>query len=195
MINENNRVTIVGQVGVIEFSHSFKGENFYRAWVSIHRLSDTVDTVPVIVPELLLELRQVGPDCNVCIEGQYRQRNTGRKSDLYVFANEISLCCEIDSNKILLNGYIGKQPIYRQTPTGREITDTIMAVNRPNKKADYIPCIFWGRNAERVSILPVGSHLILEGRIQSREYQKQLNGQFYTLTAYEVSISMIDIKL
>jgi len=28
MINENNRVTIVGQVGVIEFSHSFKGENF-----------------------------------------------------------------------------------------------------------------------------------------------------------------------
>jgi len=189
MINNNNRVTIVGQVIEMEFSHEFRGENFYRVWVCTGRLSGIVDTLPVIISELLLELRQVGLGCSIQVNGQYRSRNKDHKLSLYVFATEISLCCNMEENRIILNGYICKQPIYRQTPSGREITDTMLAVHRPNKKSDYIPIICWGRNALYTSTLSVATNLIIEGRIQSREYQKEINGQCIIKTAFEVSVS------
>ena len=56
-------------------------------------------------------------------------------------------------NRIILQGYLCKEPIYRETPLGREITDLLLAVNRPYGKSDYIPCICWGRNARYASKL------------------------------------------
>lgn len=47
-----------------------------------------------------------------------------------------------------------------------------MAVNRPYGKSDYIPCICWGRNARYASAFAVGGHVLIWGRIQSREYVK-----------------------
>lgn len=42
-------------------------------------------------------------------------------------------------------------------------------------KSDYIPCIAWGRNAAYAESLDVGTKLMLEGRLQSREYKKKLD--------------------
>ena len=96
-------------------------------------------------------------------------------------------------NDIYLDGFICKKPIYRTTPFGREITDILLAVNRPYNKSDYIPCIAWGRNARYCENLLVGDHLKIWGRVQSREYQKKLNnGKVETKTAFEVSISKLD---
>ena len=58
-----------------------------------------------------------------------------------------------DPNSIFLDGYICKSPIYRKTPLGREITDLLVAINRPYNKSDYIPSIVWGRNAKFAKIL------------------------------------------
>ena len=62
--------------------------------------------------------------------------------------------------------------------------------NRNYDKSDYIPCIAWGRNAQFVNKLQVGTKLEIEGRIQSREYNKHYEGADLpvTKTAYEVSI-------
>lgn len=99
-----------------------------------------------------------------------------------------------DENFIFLDGYICKLPTYRETPLGREIADILLAVNRPYGKSDYIPCIAWGRNARFVSSLEVGTRLQIEGRIQSREYQKQIYDEEYeTRTAYEVSVSKLTV--
>lgn len=61
-------------------------------------------------------------------------------------------------------------------------------------KSDYIPCVVWGRNAVYTSGLPVGTHLKLTGRIQSRGYVKMYeDGTEEQRTAYEVSVSKINV--
>jgi primosomal replication protein N len=136
----------------------------------------------------------------VSISGQFRSYNKltdGRsKLMLTVFVRDISEECGDDKNpnQIDLVGYICKDPIYRTTPFRREICDVLVAVNRAYNKSDYIPCIAWGRNARFVSGLSVGTKITLSGRIQSREYQKQLlNGETDTRTAYEISVNRIGL--
>lgn len=92
-------------------------------------------------------------------------------------------------NQIFLNGYICKEPTYRETPMGRSISDICLAVNRPYSRSDYLPCIFWGNNAKIVSRLPVGCQIQLWGRIQSRAYFKKTGQGVEERTAYEVSVS------
>lgn len=105
-------------------------------------------------------------------------------------------------NKVELGGYICKPPVCRKTPLGREVADILLAVNNPYFKSYYIPCICWGRNANYAGGLAVGTRIQIEGRIQSREYNKRLyNGMhdgnieaavYETRTAYEVSVNKIE---
>ena len=98
-------------------------------------------------------------------------------------------------NEVKLIGYLCKQPTYRTTPFGREITDLLIAVNRTYNKSDYIPCIAWGRNAKYSSYLNVGDKVNISGRIQSREYQKKISeDEVEAKTAYEVSTSKISLR-
>lgn len=97
------------------------------------------------------------------------------------------------TNQIFLDGYICKPPVYRRTPLGREIADILLAVNRPYGKSDYIPCTSWGRNARYVSGLEVGARVRAWGRVQSREYVKQLSEtECEKRIAYEVSVSRLE---
>ena len=114
---------------------------------------------------------------------------------LTVFVRELT---SVDTNKnpnvINLKGFLCKEPIFRTTPFKREITDILLAVNRAYNKSDYIPCIAWGRNARFVKDLPVGTKLNIEGRIQSREYQKKLSDdEVINKIAYEISVSKVSI--
>ena len=114
-----------------------------------------------------------------------------------VFANELfrleSGTFE-DKNEIYLDGFVCKKPVYRTTPLGREITDIIVAVNRSYNRCDYIPCIAWGRNARFAEKLEIGSQVKIEGRIQSREYEKCIEGseEPEIRTVYEVSANKIE---
>jgi len=95
---------------------------------------------------------------------------------------------------LYLNGYICKEPVYRTTPFGREITDILLAVNRSYNKSDYIPIIAWGRNARFAKNLQIGDNVKLWGRIQSRNYQKRVSDdEVITKTAYEVSINRMEL--
>ena len=102
---------------------------------------------------------------------------------------------EIDGskvNQVYLEGYVVKPPIYRNTPLGREIADLLIAVNRSYGRSDYIPCICWGRNARNTSTFEVGDHVLLHGRIQSREYMKRISeNESEKRIAYEVSVSAV----
>ena len=92
-----------------------------------------------------------------------------------------------------LTGVVCKEPVYRRTPLGREICDVMLAVNRPYHRADYIPCIFWGRTASEIAACSVGSAIGLTGRLQSREYVKMLESGSENRTAYEVSVMTAEI--
>ncbi len=200
---ENNQVTIMGEiVSGFSYSHEIFGEGFYMMDVRCKRLSDSYDTIPIMVSERLMD---VNADCTgelVCVNGQFRSynRHEERKNRLVlsVFARELCFIDEMEesskTNQIFLDGFICKEPIYRKTPLGREIADLLLAVNRPYGKSDYIPCICWGRNARYASNFKVGERCAVWGRIQSREYMKKLDEEnVERRVAFEVSVSKLEL--
>lgn len=199
---ENNRVSIIGEVvSEFEFSHEVFGEGFYLVNVSVNRLSDMVDIIPLMISERLVDVTKDYRGRKIEVSGQFRSYNRHEELKnrlvLSVFVREIEFIEEeteeMKSNQILLDGYICKDPIYRKTPLGREIADLLVAVNRSYGKSDYIPCICWGRNARFAARFEVGVHVQIWGRIQSREYVKRLNeDEVEKRTAYEVSVSKIE---
>lgn len=201
-IIENNQVSIMGKIasGFI-FSHQVYGEGFYLVDLLVKRLSDSEDRIPLMVSERLVDVTQDYEGEYIMVQGQFRSYNRHEEKKnrlvLSVFVRELSFVEEADdsikTNQIFLDGYICKPPVYRKTPLGREIADLLLAVNRPYGKSDYIPCICWGRNARYASAFEVGGHVLLWGRIQSREYIKKLNeNQTEKRTAYEVSVSKLE---
>ena len=184
------------------FSHEIFGEGFYMVDVRVERLSDSIDIIPLMVSERLLDVNGDYKGMYIMVNGQFRSynRHEERKNKLVlsVFAREIEFVDEIGestkSNQIYLDGYICKEPVYRKTPLGREIADLLLAVNRPYGKSDYIPCICWGRNARFASNFEVGARCAVWGRIQSREYMKKLSDeQLEKRVAYEVSVSKLEM--
>lgn len=200
---ENNQVAVMGEiVSDFSFSHEIFGEGFYMVDISVDRLSESTDIIPVMVSERLIDVNEDYKGMKICITGQFRSynRHEERKNRLVlsVFAREIEFVEEIGegtkTNQIFLDGYICKAPIYRKTPLGREIADLLLAVNRPYGKSDYIPCICWGRNARFAGSFEVGSRCAIWGRIQSREYMKKLSEeQLERRIAYEVSVSKLEL--
>lgn len=199
---ENNKISVIGEVLTgFTFSHEVCGEGFYMMDIAVKRLSGQADILPLMVSERLLDVHQDYSGSTIEALGQFRSynRHEGMRNRLMlsIFAREVRFMEEFTdytkTNRIFLDGYICKPPIYRKTPLGREIADILLAVNRPYGKSDYIPCISWGRNAHYASGLEVGDRVRIWGRIQSREYMKQLNGtESEKRIAYEVSISRME---
>lgn len=199
---DNNQVTLSGSIiSPFRFSHEVFGEGFYMFDLSVGRLSECTDVIPVMASERLLNIHedQIGKFAE--INGQFRSYNYHSENRnrllLSVFAREITLSDDESDiakpNSIFLDGYVCKKPVYRKTPLGREISDLLLAVNRPYGKSDYIPCICWGRNARFADSFSVGGHVQLWGRIQSREYQKKISEtETEKRIAYEVSVNKLD---
>lgn len=179
-----------------ELDHSVKDEDFYKFNIKVARLSEQTDTIPVTISKRLVDFYDIKQGSKIALKGQFRSynkmENDKRKLLLFVFVKEV---CEWDDNAnpnyIELDGYICKPVIYRKTPFAREICDVLLAVNRNFNKSDYIPCIAWGNNAKIISGLEVPARIKINGRIQSREYNKKVEGIEIPITkiAYEVSIS------
>jgi single-stranded DNA-binding protein len=91
-----------------------------------------------------------------------------------------------------LNGYICKQPTLRNTPTGKQIADLLVACNFSKDKSAYIPVISWGREARKSGKYIVGTEVKILGRIQSRKYTKIINEAQEEFVAYELSANQID---
>lgn len=211
MIESNNTAYISGVISEeFCYSHEVYGKKFYTSVVDVERNSGVIDRVPIMVSERLADFgslligdggvtdKLVGE--RVYIYGEFRSYNKhdGEHSHLilHLFARKFFCIDDIghDDNSIELDGFICKEPIYRDTPNKHEICDILLIVNRPYGKSDYIPCICWGRNARFASGLEVGTRLKVHGRIQSREYTKKLSDtESETRTAYEVSISKMEV--
>ena len=198
---ENNQVTMRGRIATgFQFCYQYCGEKFYKTQIVVPRLSENVDGIPVMVSDRLVDITKDYVGKFVEIHGQFRSYNcheeTHTRLELFIFALEVNFL-EADTtetaNEIYLDGYICKPPIYRKTPLGREIADLLLAVNRLYGKTDYIPCICWGRNARYASAFEVGGHVLIWGRIQSREYMKRIGeNETERRTAYEVSVSKLE---
>ena len=190
-----NDVLIKGRVATkLKLDYEFENEKFYRFYLHSTRTGGTIDIIPVIVSEKLIDPAADYTNKWMCISGQYRSfySHDGEKTKLllYIFVNRIMENDDkCETNDVLIEGEIAKEPVFRETPNGRLITDLLIAVKRNYSKSDYIPCIAWGRNAIGVSTAKVGTEVRLAGRIQSREYNKDGAKKI----AYELSINLLEV--
>ena len=126
------------------------------------------------------------------VRGEVRTFNNrsgvGSRLVVSVFARELTQEEGEDENVLALSGVLCKPPALRATPLGRTICDMILAINRRYGRADYLPCIAWGSLAYHCGSMKVGDRLALEGRLQSRVYTKEIDGQMQERTAFEVSV-------
>ncbi len=196
----NNKLQLIGTI-VKEpvYTHEVFGEGFYETVISVPRLSEQKDLIPITISDRLLSRYEVKVGDKINVVGQFSSyyKLEGEKAKLMLtsFVRDVHLEDEGQSPNIIeITGFICKPPIYRTTPFKREICDVLIAVNRAYNKSDYIPCIMWGRNARFVQNMKVGDKLSVVGRIQSRTYVKNLgNDNTEERIAYEVSVSKINI--
>lgn len=187
-----NQITVRGQlIELPEFSHENHGKRFYRFSLDIPRLSGNADRLPIVVEERILDTIDLSGGSMLTVNGQVRSHNTrsgsGRHLLIFIFASSITAENGEPCNNVILEGPLCKEPIYRRTPLGREICDAMLAVPRTFRRADYLPCIFWGRTAEEISCCHTGDRIRIEGRLQSRTYTKHTEEGAVERVAYEVS--------
>ena len=187
-----NKITLRGDLlGMPEFSHDNHGKKFYRFFLEVERLSGALDTLPVIAELGVLEQIDLSAGSRLRVEGQVRSHNvtddTGRHLLIFVFASEIFAEEGPAINALRLSGTVCREPTYRRTPLGREICDVMLAVPRAFRRADYLPCILWGRMAQLASECHTRDSIAIEGRLQSRVYNKYVDDRLTERTAYEIS--------
>lgn len=187
-----NQITLRGSlVSLPQFSHENHERRFFRFFLEVPRLSGAVDTLPIIAEEGVLNAMDLSNGEMLTVTGQIRSHNTRSdgKRHLLIFVFAQSIVCEDGEplNEVLLEGAICREPTYRRTPLGREICDVMLAVPRAFRRADYLPCILWGRTALEASQCHTKDRLRISGRLQSRIYTKVTDGGSEERTAYEIS--------
>ena len=193
-----NQVTLRGTLASApRFSHENHGKRFFRFYLDVPRLSSAVDTLPIGAPETLLESTPLEEGSLLSLTGQVRSHNL--RSDgqrhllIFVFASSLALQDGEPANQVTLEGFLCREPTYRRTPLGREICDVMLAVPRAFQRADYLPCILWGRTAQEVSRCHTRDSLRVNGRLQSRIYTKVTEEGSLQKTAYEISALTAEI--
>ena len=85
-------------------------------------------------------------------------------------------------NKVILVGRLARDPDVRYTQSGKATASFALAVNRrvgqgKEQQADFIPIVAWEKLAEIAgNNLMKGSQILVEGRMQIRNYEDK-NGQ------------------
>ena len=198
MEHTNNQITLRGTLaGLPEFSHENHGRRFYRFYLEVPRLSGAVDILPIIAEEKILNEMDLSGGGMLTVHGQVRTHNSRidgvRRLLIFVYAIGIEAEDGDPINNVILEGLICKEPVYRRTPLGREICDVMLAVPRGFSRADYLPCILWGRTAQEIAALSVRDGVRIVGRLQSRIYNKVTEDGIQERTAYEVSALTAEI--
>ena len=193
-----NTITLRGALESLpQFSHENHGLKFYRFTLEVPRLSGAVDLLPVVAEEQILGAIDPTAGEMLTVTGQIRSHNQRfdgvRRLMIFVFAATITVEDGEPINDVILEGPLCKEPIFRRTPLGREICDAMLAVPRPFRRADYLPCILWGRTAQEVSVCHVRDRIRIYGRLQSRIYTKLTEEGPIDRTAYEISALTAEI--
>ena len=192
MEHSTNTVILRGELAALpEYSHENHGRRFYRFFLDVPRLSGTVDRLPVIAEEPLIQNIDPCGGEMLTVTGQVRSHNCRlegiRRLLIFVYAQSVTAEDGEALNEVILEGPLCREPTYRRTPLGREICDAMLAVPRGFRRADYLPCILWGRTAQELSQCCVRDRVRICGRLQSRLYTKQTPEGPVERTAYEIS--------
>ena len=165
-----NQITLRGSLLALPyFSHENHGKRFFRFTLEVPRLSGTVDLLPIVAEERILNTLDLSGGEMLTVQGQIRSHNVREEGvrHLLIFVFAASIVCEDGEpiNDVCIEGPLCREPTYRRTPLGREICDVMLAVPRAYHRADYLPCILWGRTAHEVSQCRTSDRIRICGRL------------------------------
>lgn len=192
-----NQITLRGtMLSLPAFSHENHGKKFFRFTLEVPRLSGTADLLPIVAEQSIVDAIDPCGGQMLTVTGQVRShnvRNNGvRHLLIFVFAASIVAEDGEPINDLIVEGPLCREPTYRRTPLGREICDVMLAVPRAFRRADYLPCILWGRVAQQAAQCHTRDVVRIYGRLQSRNYTKITEEGTQERTAYEISALTAD---
>lgn len=90
-----------------------------------------------------------------------------------------------DLNKVLITGRLGGDPQTRSTPQGSTVASFDVASNhswrtadgRPKEHTEWFHVVAWNRLADVCAQLRHGSHVYIEGCLQTHHWNDQASGQ------------------
>ena len=93
-------------------------------------------------------------------------------------------------NKAIILGNLGKDPEVKFTTSGQAVCNFSVATNekwtdkktgQAQERTEWHRCVVWGKSAENCGqYLKKGSSVFIEGRIQTREYEKDGQKRYTT---------------
>nr|DAK63680.1 MAG TPA: Single strand binding protein [Caudoviricetes sp.] len=104
-------------------------------------------------------------------------------------------------NRVVLVGRLTKDPEFRTTPSGVEVSTFTLAVNRTftnaqgEREADFINVVVFRKQAKNVNdYLSKGSLAGVDGRIQSRNYENKEGQRVFVTEVVADSVQFMDSK-
>ncbi len=204
MENKKNVVGLAGRIaGEIEKQPDIYGaRNLSRLYLEIERKSgsrqDSDRVIVIYGQEAEATPGQLVDGAYVMVMGEMQtyKEVPGGRIVVFVLAEYVGVVSERveQQNGVYLEGVVARKPIHRTTPLGKKITEVVVKVPSAFTEGyfSFIPTICWKEYAEWAATCQEGARVALEGRLQSREYKKRLDGVEAVLTAYEVSAQYIE---
>ena len=176
-----------------------EGTPAFKSLTAIDQVKDLLDCKLLVTGRIRTRnIKRNNIDSRTKEKGQDKKNQAAEKehSKLYISVRAQEITdqeYEGDTNGVVLTGFVCKKGDMRTTPRGIRITDMILACWREDDESnvsDYIPAITWNGTAARAAEnLNVGDCIEVRGRLQSREYTKELeHGETEVRTCYELSI-------
>lgn len=104
-------------------------------------------------------------------------------------------------NRVVLVGRLTKDPEFRTTPSGVEVSTFTLAVNRTftnaqgEREADFINVVVFRKQAKNVNdYLSKGSLAGVDGRIQSRSYENKEGQRVFVTEVVADSVQFLEPK-
>ena len=195
---QGNKIVVSGWLAhKLTMTHEIEGKPFYEGMLRVKRLSGYLDELWLLIPGSVHDAANLDYKSKVRIEGELRAykendpANDGKtRLRVKVFAHKMAhVDAETeDENSVDIAGALSKTPILRHAPAGKTICDLMLTVKSGSGKKSYIPCVVWGKAAERAARYHIGEEVRIGGRLQSRDYKKMNERlQYETRTVHEIS--------
>lgn len=205
----DNLITLQGITSwYAEFREKINDTINYRHYyqeLEVRRKSGVVDTIPLVIPESIvlpevLKKSEIAVLCWGTLQ-TVRNPNTGKVS-VFVLVEHIEPIKGDKwkyENEIVITGEIGRVKRYKVTSVQKKRICEVRLITRDSLKGQlnksFIPCVFFDKLATAImfdaSILE-GQTIKINGRLQSRQYTKMIDGTEVIFRVNEVAVDKFD---
>lgn len=193
-------IKLIGKVdNVTKDVVKVRGVSYSEATLQVKRESGVIDNITLYYNSDL----DIEPNTYIKVFGEvrtYKETSGPYKTRLKVYVNHkenVNYDELSDSDKtcnyVCDEGFVVTASKMRTTPNKKRITDIRIGKISAGKKYHTYMAIAWELNAKKLSNVPYGTKIKLEGRLQERKYMKEINGEKVERSVLEVSIFKADL--